>query len=339
MTAEQTRDYPTSVPYLVAEIGVNHDGDLARAREMVASAAAAGFDAVKFQYWVVDELLAPEAPAAAYQNAESQHRLLEGLALNVSDLSELRRATADVGLDFIVTPDGVRAFQDVMTLDPDALKIGSGDADNPYLLDCAKRAGKPIIVSTGMMVGDELATLVGRLDGVGRVVVLHCVSAYPTPLAEAALSEIPRLRQMLGDSVGFSDHTIGIVAAAAAIALGAVLVEKHVTWDTTADGPDHQASLGLADAGRWVAELRDLAVAVAERRVSTDELENRVVVRKALYAARPIRAGELVQEADLQLLRPLGDGIPAGAIASVIGRAVIRDVDRGERLTWEAIRG
>ena len=337
MPTTPTSDFPTSVPYLIAEIGVNHDGDLARAREMVERAAAAGFDAVKFQYWVIDELLAPEAPAAAYQNAASQHRLLEGLAFRLRDLADLRSAVTHAGLDFIITPDGVRAFHDVMTLDPDAVKIGSGDADNPYLLDCARAAGKPIIVSTGMMTGDELTMLVRRLDGIDRVIVLHCVSAYPTPLMDAALSKVSELHHRFAGRVGFSDHSVGIAAAAAAISLGAVVVEKHVTWDVNADGPDHRASLALADAEPWVAELRDLSVALAERRVSQDELENRAVVRKALYATRLIKVGEIVGADDLQLLRPLGDGIPAGAVDSVIGHSVTRDVECGERLTWDVI--
>jgi sialic acid synthase SpsE len=326
--------FPHVFPYLLAEIGVNHDGSPSGAAEMIRRSAAAGFDAVKFQYWILDELLARDAPAADYQNAKSQEQLLSDLALSLGDLRALRELTRQQGLDFIITPDGARAFDDVMTLDPDVIKIGSGDADNPHLLQRAAAAAKPVVVSTGMMTESELEQLLHRVARIDDLIILHCVSAYPTPISEAGLSRISVLRSRVGNRVGFSDHTIGVAAPAAAIALGATVIEKHVTWDTSAEGPDHAASLCLTDARDWTEQVRDVAVAVSERRSSAAELSNRRVVRKALYAARSLKAGDVLGGNDVVPLRPLGDGIPAGRLDDVIGAKVVVDVAAGEQLTW-----
>jgi N-acetylneuraminate synthase/N,N'-diacetyllegionaminate synthase len=318
----------------MAEIGVNHDGDVGRARDMVHAAAEAGFDAVKFQYWIVDELLAPNAPNAPYQGAGDQHELLSRLRLDLDQLAELRDEAVAAGIAFVCTPDGERACADVLSLDPPVLKIGSGDADNPWLLDAAAASGKPLLVSTGMMTDAEVKEIGRHLDRCRSVVFLHCVSAYPTPLAEANLARTRRLRELTGRPFGFSDHTLGVAAASAAIALGAHVVEKHVTWSTDAPGPDHAASLALDDAAAWVATVRAVSIAVHAPVASPAEAANRELVRKGLYPRRPLEAGHRLTRADLVPLRPVGDGIPALAVDRLVGWR-LRDVAApGRALQW-----
>lgn len=315
-------------PWLVAELGVNHDGDLHRALQMVGEAAAAGFDAVKLQHWHLDELLAPDAPTARYQGPGTQRNLLAPLALGIDELRAVRDEAAACGVAFLCTADGTRALADVLTLGPTAVKIGSGDADNPWLLEAAAASGLPLLCSTGMATAAEVRWITARLDPVEEVVLLHCVSAYPTPLADAALGRIPWLAQTTGRPVGYSDHTLGAEAAAAAVALGAVVVEKHVTWDPRAPGPDHAASLPLADAPTWVGALRAVATALEggarTGAGSAAEAENRAVVRKALHTRRALPAGHRLAAEDLVPLRPLGDGLPASARDGVIGRRLRR---------------
>ncbi|MDQ1363960.1 MAG: N,N-diacetyllegionaminate synthase [Acidimicrobiaceae bacterium] len=323
-----------AAPLLIAEIGVNHDGDPKQAAAMVESCAEAGFDAVKFQYWLVDELLAPEAPNAAYQGPGDQRDLLAGLSLGLGDLVALRQLSRDLGLLFIVTPDGRRACRDIVGIGPDVLKIGSGDADNPWLLEAVAASGLPVIASTGMMTDDEVTTLTDRLRAVDDVILLHCVSAYPTPLEHANLRRLPRLAGLGGRPVGLSDHTIGVAAAAAALALGAVAVEKHVTWWTGAAGPDHAMSLPLTEADAWVKTLRALARGLHDPAASPDEIANRAAVRKALYTRRALAAGDVVALEDMEPLRPLGDGIAVGRAGDAVGRTVARPVQRGRRLSW-----
>jgi N,N'-diacetyllegionaminate synthase len=323
------------VPYLIAEIGVNHDGDAARAGSMVRAAAAAGFDAVKFQYWIVDELLAAEVPNAAYQGDGDQRDLLAGLTLDLAELGGLRAQCRELGVDFVCTADGVQAHADVLSLAPDALKVGSGDNDNPWLLDAVAASGLPVYLSTGMSGDDEIATTLARLAAVVDLTVLHCVTAYPTPLADSRLGRIAELRATTGRRVGYSDHTLGSAAAVAALALGAPVIEKHVTWAVPEDvsatpGPDHAASLSLTDAPAWVTELRAVATALDPGTTSGTERANRALVRKGLYAVADLHAGHRLARDDLVPLRPLADSVPAGDRDLVVGRCLARAVRAGD---------
>jgi len=324
-----------SVPlWLLAEIGVNHDGDEHRAAAMITACAEAGFDAVKFQYWIVEELLADEAPNAPYQGDGDQRELLERLRLDLDALRRLQRVATEAGIGFVVTPDGEQACADVVSLGPTALKIGSGDCDNPWLLDAAARCGLPVVLSLGMSDEAETDRILARLDAVAELAVLHCVSAYPTPLSDARLDRITLLARH-GRPVGLSDHTIGVAAPAAAVALGAGLIEKHVTWDVAAPGPDHAASLALAEAGDWVRTLRSLRTGLDAGRVSADEAANRPLVRKGLYAGRDLRPGEPLRPEDLRPLRPLLDGLAANDRDLVVGRRLRRAVAAGALLRAE----
>jgi sialic acid synthase SpsE len=322
-----------ATPLLIAEIGVNHDGSVDRAMDMVTLAAAAGFDVVKFQYWILDELLAADTPNAPYQGDGDQRSLLEPLELTLSELDRLHECAREAGVQFCVTPDGERAFEQVATLAPELMKVGSGDADNPWLLEKVASFAGPVLLSTGMMTDGEVVAAVGRLDGVDDLTVLHCVSAYPTHLAEVDLGRMGRLRDLIARPVGFSDHTIGVAAPAAAVALGAVAVEKHVTWSLDADGPDHRASLELSAAAAWCSTLREIAVGVHEARAAQDQEMNRPLVRKGLYLTTDLRRGATIGPADVAGHRPVLDGVPVHDRDQIVGRRVRRDLAAGSLLS------
>lgn len=310
--------------YLLAEIGVNHDGDVGRAAELIVACADAGFDGVKFQYWIVEELLAARVPTATYQGAGDQHELLAELALSMEQLAELKAVADRRGIEFVVTADGVQALRDILTLDPPRLKIGSGDADNPWLLEAAVDTGLPLLLSTGMMNQAEVQTAAARTVQAADVTVLHCVTSYPTRIDRAQLERLDELRRWTDRPVGLSDHTIGAASAAGAVALGAAVIEKHVTWSIDAIGPDHAASLPVQDARRFVHELRAIDRDLHSSATEESEAENRLVVRKALHTAKALPEGHVLTLDDLVPLRPLGDGIPAGARDDVVGRRLRR---------------
>ena len=323
---------PHGGPYLIAEIGVNHDGARERASEMVRAAAAAGFDAVKFQYWVPEELLAPCAPNASYQGEGDQRDLLAPLLLPVPDLEELRTECRELGVAFGVTPDGLLALEQTSSLDADFVKIGSGDADNPWLTEAAARQPRPVVISTGMATDEEVVAMAGRFVAHDDVTFLHCVSSYPTALDSAGLDRMAALRVLTGRPCGWSDHTIGAAAAVASVALGATIIEKHVTYDPAARGPDHAMSLPLSDAPAWVTTIRAAAAGLVSGRPRPDEAANRLLVRKALYPVRELAPGHVLRAGDVVPLRPLLDGLPAGSRDVVLGRRLARAVSPGAPL-------
>ncbi len=327
------KDRPLSDPWLLAEIGVNHDGQFIRAVEMIESSASAGFNGVKFQYWIEDELLAKDVPMAPYQGNGDQRDLLKPLALSIGELEKLREVAASFNLDFVVTPSGVKACQEVASIGLSAIKIGSGDADNPWLIEQALDTGLPLIVATGMMTEDELGDLSRQVSSCSDIALLYCVTSYPAELESIDLRRMTRIREISQKPVGYSDHSLGIAAPSAAIALGACMIEKHVTWSVEAAGPDHRASLALDCAKSWVSELRLLAKGIYDPIDSEGELLNRPLVRKGLYLTRDMSINETIGKDDIFPLRPLLDGIGAGKRDFIVGKKVADNLPSGHLLT------
>jgi N,N'-diacetyllegionaminate synthase len=318
-------------PFLIAEIGVNHDGSIDRAEAMIEASANAGFDAVKFQYWIIDEFLAASVPRAQYQGEGDQRELLSQLALSLSELAILRTQSTELGLQFAVTPYGPQACRDIATLQPDFVKIGSGDATNPFVLEEAASMGLPMIVATGMCTDEEVLHVDRFLSGASRT-YLHCISAYPTPIEAVNLARMDEIRKLTGCLVGFSDHTIGSAASIAAVALGAVAIEKHVTLNRNLPGPDHAASLELGMAQAWVSDLRAIGTGVHAPRDCPEEAANKSVVRKGLYMTSDLEAGSQLQLHHVEALRPLLDAIPSLDVHSVVGKIASRSLRKGEAL-------
>jgi N,N'-diacetyllegionaminate synthase len=318
--------------FVIAEAGVNHNGDLDLARQLVDVAAAAGADAVKFQTFRAARLATAAAPKAAYQAAqdtvpESQLEMLQRLEMPESWYPELIARCEKVGLVFLSTPFEEESADALAALGMAAFKVPSGELTNlPFLAHLA-RLGRPMIVSTGMSVLDEVDAALETIRRAGDppVVLLHCVSRYPTPIDDANVHAMVTLAEAFDVPVGYSDHTEGIEASLAAVALGAVVVEKHFTLDRGLPGPDHQASLEPTDLTDMVRRLRlvERSLGTGEKRPSAQEQETAAVARKSLVLARAVPAGHTLHGADLAIRRP-GTGLPPSAFAMVVGRQVAR---------------
>lgn len=321
---------------MVAEIGVNHDGDPAQARRLIDFAAEAGADAVKFQYFRPDRLLSNQAELAGYQKggAASQRELLARLTLSIETLGVLVEHAQGAGLSAVVTPFSPEDPGELAWLGLDAIKTASPDAVNVPLLDAVAALGLPMLVSTGTCSLDELGEVAGRLAGhVAGGCLLHCVSSYPTPIDQAGLFGIDALHGAFGISVGYSDHTPGEQTGALAVAAGAVLLEKHLTHDREASGPDHGASLDPAQFSRYVARVREACAMLGPRvkDVASIEADVRRVSRQSVCAVRDLGAGHVLTSADLTVKRP-GTGVPAAELARTVGRVLLREVGAGDLL-------
>jgi N,N'-diacetyllegionaminate synthase len=318
---------------VVAEAGVNHNGDVGIAHRLVDAAAAAGADAVKFQTFDPSLLTSAAAAAAPYQvrrtGEDSQARMLAALTLPSSAWSELAAHARERRLVFLSTPFDLASAELLCALDVPAFKVPSGELNNlPFIRALAGR-GLPLLISTGMGTLEEVAQALDAAAAAPGVALFHCVSAYPAPITEANLRVIPAMWERFGVPVGWSDHTRGEVTAVAAVALGAALLEKHLTLDRTMTGPDHAASADPDELSAYVAAVRATEAACGDgvKRPVPSEKENR---RHALHAARDLDAGHVLAAADVITLRP-AVGLPPGTL--VDGLVLRRRLPAGAPIT------
>jgi N,N'-diacetyllegionaminate synthase len=321
--------------FVIAEIGVNHNGDVELARRLVDAAAAAGADAVKLQTFRADEVVAADAPKAGYQlattdGAESQLQMLRRLELDHDAHLELKQRAEALGLVFLSTPFDAGSVDLLDRIGVAAFKVSSPDLTNFLLLDAIAERRRPVLLSTGLASFAEVDAGVARLAarGVDDIVVLHCTSEYPAPVDEVNLRAIPALAQALGRPVGYSDHTEGIDVSIAAVALGACVLEKHFTLDRTLPGPDHRASIEPAAFTELVASVRRVgqALGAGVKEPSASEARNADTVRRSLAAARDLPAGTVLEASMLSALRP-GTGISPARLDQVVGRRLAHDVE------------
>ena len=323
---------------IIAEAGVNHNGDLGMAKELVRQAAEAGADYVKFQTFSTDKLVTKTAKQAAYQKQnlqsgddDSQYNMLKKLELSHEDHYELIKTCNYYGIRFLSTAfDNDNLIFLAKELDLDCIKIPSGELTNYPYLRLAAQLDKPIILSTGMAVLDEIIASVELLEKFGvprdRLYILHCTTEYPALVAEANLRAMDTIAAATGCKVGYSDHTMGIDISVAAAARGAAVIEKHFTLDRSLPGPDHPASLEPDELKRMVIAIRNVQRALGDgvkRPASSREAGNRNAARKSIVAARPIAAGEVFTEDNLTTKRP-GTGISPMRWPEIIGRTAKR---------------
>ncbi|MCW3482240.1 N-acetylneuraminate synthase [Neisseriaceae bacterium JH1-16] len=326
--------------YIIAEAGVNHNGDLAMAKELINVAARAGADAVKFQTFTSSTLVSRVAPKAGYQldttdKEESQKDMLAKLELDEHAHMELARYAAEAGITFLSSPFDVASIDFLLGMDIPLLKVPSGEINNlPYLRRIGA-AGKPVVLSTGMASLGDVEAAITSLEQAGtlrgNITVLHCNTEYPTPFDDVNLRAMNTLADAFGVSVGYSDHTLGIEVAIAAVARGATLIEKHFTLDRTLPGPDHRASLEPDELTAMITAIRHVEAALGSqiKQPSASELKNRPIARKSLIAAVGIRQGELFSEANLTTKRP-GTGMSPMLWDQVIGKPAPRDFEPDE---------
>jgi N-acetylneuraminate synthase/N,N'-diacetyllegionaminate synthase len=314
--------------FIIAEAGVNHNGDPEMARQLVHVAVAAGADAVKFQTFRADSVASAEAPKAEYQvettgNAETQLEMLRRLELSPEAHREIQAHCRRNQIMFLSTPFDEAAADLLEELDVPAFKISSGDLTNLPLLEHIARKGKPLILSTGMSNLDEVADAVKAVRGAGcdQLVLLHCVTNYPAGAADINLRAMRTMTEAFGVPVGYSDHTNGIEISLAAVALGACVIEKHFTLDRDLPGPDHRASLEPAELAAMVQGIRKIELALGDgRKVPTDaELKTAKVARRSLFAAENIPAGAKLTRQMISVKRP-GTGLAPALTDSLVGR-------------------
>ena len=325
---------------IIAEAGVNHDGELSRALKLIEAAADAGADLVKFQTFRADALAAMQAPKAAYQNRnmpgdESQHAMLKRLELDAAMHGQLMQHCRQCGIGFFSSAFDLASIDLLVSLGLQRWKIPSGEITNlPYLRKIGS-FGQPVILSTGMSTLEEIEAALVALEYAGTkrslVTVLHCNTEYPTPMQDVNLRAMLDIQQTCKVAIGYSDHTVGIEVAIAAVALGASVIEKHFTLDRTLPGPDHKASLEPDELKAMVCAIRNLEQALGDghKRPSASETGNLVIARKSIVAACKISKGESFSAANLAVKRP-GGGLTPMRWDQVIGQSAKRDFGADE---------
>ena len=327
---------------IIAEAGVNHNGDLELAKQIVKAAANAGADLVKFQTFTAERLAIDSAPKADYQNQttdqkQSQFAMLRQLELTAEMHEQLIVYCSKQGIGFFSTGFDLQSVDYLASLGADRFKIPSGEITNlPYLRHVGA-FGKPLILSTGMATLGEIEAALAACEIAGtprsRITVLHCNTEYPTPMCDVNLRAMCSIRDAFGVAVGYSDHTLGIEVPIAAVALGATVIEKHLTLDRNLAGPDHKASLEPDEFAAMVRAIRNIEQAMGDgiKRPSPSESKNKSIARKSLVAARSIKAGEQFTPENLTAKRP-GTGVSPMRWDKAMGRTATRDYDADEMI-------
>lgn len=320
----------TNQTLIIAEAGVNHNGDLELAKQLIDAAAKAGVDIVKFQTFNANRQVTRNANKADYQShttdsKESQYEMLRRLELSVEMHKELITHCKALNIGFFSTGFDVESVNLLLSLGQDRFKIPSGEITNlPYLRHIGQ-LGKGVILSTGMATIGEIESAIDVLEQAGtpraNITVLHCTTEYPAPMAEVNLRAMQSMHTTFGVAVGYSDHTPGIEVAIAAVAMGASVIEKHFTLDRSLPGPDHKASLEPEELRSMVSAIRNIEVALGDgiKRLTLSEARNRPVVRKSLVASRAIKIGEVFSAQNITTKRP-GTGISPMCWDEVIGQ-------------------
>jgi N-acetylneuraminate synthase len=334
--------------FVIAEAGVNHNGDLAMALRLCDAAYAAGADAVKFQTFRAEDLVVPGAPTARYQarqtGQQDQFAMLQRLELTEAQHETIKAHCDAIGIEFFSTPFSIGAVEMLVRLGVRRLKLSSGELTHRALVERAAAARLPLLVSTGMATMHEIrealdwiAAARGGLDG---VTVLHCTSAYPAPDDELNLNAVRSMARDLGVATGYSDHSLGIEAALAAVAVGATVIEKHLTLGRGLPGPDHSASLEPAEFTHMVAGIRRVCAMLGDgvKAPTAQERDTARVARRSIAAAVDIPAGVAIEEPMLVCRRP-ATGIAPRQWPRVIGCMTLVPIKAGTVLQWEQLEG
>ena len=329
---------------IIAEAGVNHDGSLKKAKNLIDIAAEAGADFVKFQTFKSENLVSKTAEKANYQSinatikSDSQFEMLKKLEIPQSWYPSLIKRCKEKKIEFLSTGFDEESLKILQDLNISIFKIPSGEITNKPYLEYISKTDKKIIISTGMSNLDEVSKAIEILTSNGKeredITVLHCNTEYPTPYEDVNLNAMISMKKKLDISVGYSDHTQGIEVSVAAVALGASVIEKHFTIDKKSKGPDHQASLDPDELRSMVNSIRNIekSLGTDSKIVSPSEEKNLKIVRKSIHLKNDIMEGSRIKRKDLIMLRP-GDGISPMNIDKVIGRVVKHSLSKGHKLT------
>jgi N,N'-diacetyllegionaminate synthase len=335
--------------FIIAEAGVNHNGDVDMALELVRVAAECGANAVKFQTFSADKLVSRGTAKAEYQERDSavgdQHSMLEALELSELSYRRISQACQTHGIEFMSTPFDEGATEMLLNLGMQRIKIPSGELTNLPFLRFLARKGLPLILSTGMATMEEIDEAVSAIQGANQdyysglfsnaLTILHCTSNYPTLLRDVNLRAMKAIADRFQVLVGYSDHTLGITVATAAVGMGASVIEKHFTLDKALMGPDHKASLDPAELKILVEQIRAVEECLGSsvKTPTPSEIPIRALVRRSVTLVNDLPSGAILKASDLCLMRP-GTGIEPDGIALIAGRTLSRSLSSGTTLQW-----
>jgi N-acetylneuraminate synthase/N,N'-diacetyllegionaminate synthase len=332
--------------FIIAEAGVNHNGDVELAKRLIDVAVEAGADAVKFQTFKAENVVTKVAPKAAYQikntdSTESQFDMAKKLELSEDDFRGIYRYARSKGLIFLSTPFDLESADFLEELGVPAFKVSSTDLTNLPFLEYVAEKGKPILLSTGMGTLGEIEDAVNTIRSAGNeeIILLHCITNYPAKIESLNLRAMQALREVFRVHVGFSDHSLGLYAPIAATALGAVVIEKHFTLDKNLLGPDHKASLNSKELKEMIRAIRMIEKALGDgiKKPTPEEEEIKKVVRKSIVAKVNIPEGSTITKEMLAFKRP-GTGIPPKYYAKIIGKRARRNIRADELINWEDVK-
>jgi len=330
--------------YIIAEAGVNHNGNLDIAKKLVDVAVEAGANAVKFQTFKTENMVTGYAEKAKYQEdttgTGSQFQMLKKLELSFDDHNILNEYCKEHGITFLSTPFDIESVNLLEKLDIPLYKISSGDLTNLPLLDYIARLKKPMIISTGMSTLGEVEKAINAIYDAGNldITLLHCTSNYPTMYKDVNLNAMNTLKSAFKLPVGYSDHTLGIEVSIAAVAMGAEIIEKHFTIDNNFDGPDHKASLGPRELKQMIQSIRNIECALGDgvKKCRENEKNTREVARKSIVASAIIKKGQVITIDQVTFKRP-GYGISPEFLNMIVGRTASYDINPDEIITFEKI--
>ncbi|MBL4889045.1 MAG: N-acetylneuraminate synthase [Candidatus Lindowbacteria bacterium] len=326
--------------FIIAEAGVNHNGDLDIAKKLIDVAVDAGADAVKFQTFITEDIVSPDAPKAEYQKvttttAESQFDMIKKLELSREDHEHLLSYCEDKPIEFLSSPFDEKSVSLLVELGLKKIKVPSGEITNPRLLQKVGSANLPIILSTGMSTLDDIDAALNLLTQSGaklkNITLMQCNTEYPTPFCDANLRVMKTMRDRFNTAVGFSDHTPGIEISIAAVAMGASIIEKHFTLDKDMDGPDHQASLDPQELKQLIISIRNVEEGLGNslKEPTASEIPNMAIARKSLVAKMPINKEDVFTNENIAFKRP-GTGISPMNINQLLGKVAERDFAEDE---------
>jgi N,N'-diacetyllegionaminate synthase len=328
--------------FIIAEIGVNHNGDINLAKKLIDVSKEANANAVKFQTFKTEKLVQKDAPKAEYQKQNtkddsSQYEMIKKLELSKNDFIELKKYAEEKNIMFISTPFDLESVDILDDIGVEIFKVGSGDCDNFILLSKIIKTQKPVIISTGMADFDEIEIIKKFMDQnnyQNKYIFLHCLSSYPAPFNQMNMSCIKTLYKKLNVPIGFSDHTIDDIAGIMSVAYGAVCIEKHITLDNNMEGPDHKASLNPENFKNFVENMRKAEGMIGDgnKRCMLCEENTKMVARKNLVYIRDMNKGEIIEENDIEALRPNIDGISPMYYYDIVGKQLLCNVKKGSNV-------
>ena len=326
--------------FIIAEAGVNHNGDIKLAKKLIDVAKEAGADAVKFQTFHADEIVTLKSKKANYQHRakeKTQYKMLKNLELSFDEFQELKKYCDNKDIEFISTPYDIKSVEFLNKIGVNRFKVASADIINKPLIEAITKTKKQIILSTGMAALGEIERTISLINDFGNtdIALLHCTTSYPTPYDQVNMNVLDTLKKAFGLPVGYSDHTLGIEIPIMAVSMGAKVIEKHFTLDRTMEGPDHFASLEPDELKKMVGAIRNVEKAFgSEIKEITDEEKNNIFfMRRSIHASEDVKQGEIIKGNNIKITRPF-DGIEPWFLNNILGKKIKTYVKKDEPIKW-----